>query len=248
MRSRLSERDAAQELDAGWVLNEGRCWNFVEQLWPAGNLIDSGFDISAPWGLGVDLGGANSAWGLYQIEYAVDQRTGERIQLLVCKAEWTPHDQAPWIVIEEIKDFTRLCRFRKPMWIKIGADYKTPGGTGYTSEHMFDAAGWGSVVETITGDLGSKDIQHRQAAYLIESSDGVRRFCVSTKLKSHYTGKTRGIMDMLRHDTFPEPGSSHYFRKEKTRGIYHEDSRDQWLYACVGVFPPAYRPQMTYPR
>jgi hypothetical protein len=248
MRDRLSERDAKQELDAGWVLNEGRVWNFEEEMWPKGNLINSRYSDSKPWILGVDLGGADSAWGLYQLEHHKNPDTGQREQLLVAKAEWTPHSTPPWDIILEIKEYTSGNKVSKiPSAVKVGADYKTPGTTGHTAEHMLDQAGWASRVEVIKGWHGAKDVQHRQAAYLIKASNGARQFCVSTQLDSFYTGKTRGLLDMLRHDTFPDPGTPEYFRKEKSKGIYHEDSRDQFLYTCIGVYPPDFRPQMTWP-
>lgn len=249
MRASLSKEDAEQELDALWVIRHGRCWNFVESDWPNGNLINSPFNPNLPYIIGCDLGGADSAWGLYQLEKKWNPQTGVKQELLVLKAEWTPQGIKPFLVLNEVKQFVASSgsQYREPIAVHIGADYKTPGTAGDTAEHMFQAAGWGRNVHTVTGYDASKDVQDRQASFLLHDSLGNIRFCVSRQLKSFYTGPTRGIIDMLRNDTYPEAGGTDYFRKEKSKGIYHEDTRDQFLYTCIGVYPPEFRPQSAYP-
>lgn len=240
MRAKLCGQDAAQELDGLWVLKEGKCWNFVEKNWPHGNLIDSPFDPELPSVLGVDLGGANSAWGVYQLEKHRNPYTGRFQELLVAKAEWTPSGKKPYLVIQEVRDFLSKSKYQNPISIKMGADYNTPGTTGHTAFHMFSEIGWNNV-HMITGWDAAKDVQDRQASYLIEDSTGVRRFCVSNQFQSFYPGKSRGLLDMLRHDTYPDAGTTRdYFRKEKSSGLFHEDSRDQWLYTVIGVYPPQF--------
>jgi hypothetical protein len=247
MRRKLTTGAAEQELDAMWVQLEGRVWEFVEDIWPNGNLIDRPYNPKKPYMIGVDLGGAESAWGLYQKESCHHPRRGI-IDVLVLKAEWTPHGRNPWLTIPEIKKFTsESFAWRNPIKIMVGGDYKTPGNTGDKGEHMFVTHGWDSYVETVTGYDGLKDVQHRQAAYIMCNSENIRQFAVSTRLKSFYTDGTRGVMDMFRNDTYPDSGTD-YFRKEKSKhGIFHEDSRDQFLYMVMHANPAEYRPQMKWP-
>jgi hypothetical protein len=241
MADKLSETDARQELLGEWVARDGRVWEFVEADYPHGNMVDLPFDPMKPWILGVDLGGANSAWGLYQKE---NLPTGRRkLDCLVLKAEWTPDSVPPWKILQEVKEYTSHGRFSNPAAIKIGADYRTPGNAGDTAEMMFSKVGWNNAVETITGWYASKDVQDMQASYIVCNSVGERRFCISKQLESFYPGPTRGLLDVMRHDTYPEPGSVDYFRKDKGAGIFHEDSRDQFLYTAVSVYKPSYRPQ-----
>jgi hypothetical protein len=243
MVGQLSDSDARQELLGEWVARDGKVWQFVEEDWPNGNMVDIPFNRNKPWILGVDLGGADSAWGIYQKEDLGRSRIKTRA--LVLKAEWTPQGVPPWQVLHKIKDYASGGRFNSPMAIKVGADYKTPGNAGDTAEQMFHNIGWGQrgEVETITGWYASKDVQDMQASYIICNSAGERRFCISKQLDSFHQGSTRGMLDLMRHDTYPDPGAKDYFRKEKGQGIFHEDTRDQFLYVAVSVYPPTYRPQ-----
>jgi len=240
MREELSSEDALQELDAGWVPKTGACWNYVEEDWPRGNLLDKPYDQRKEFILSVDLGDTESCWQLYQFE-RVDGR-----QLFCLKAEWTPHGKEPWLVLDEIRRFVSHARpqFRNPIEIHIGHDYGTPGNTGETADMMFAKMPekWDRFVSMVTGWEGRKHVQDMQASYLLCNSAQHRTFVVSKQLKSFYTDKGRGIIEMLRHDTYPDPGASDHFRKEKKQGIFHEDSRDAFLYACVGVYPPDFKP------
>jgi hypothetical protein len=242
----MSDQDVRSMLLGEWVDKEGKCWKFVEELFPAGNLIDIPYDPTVPYILGVDLGSANSAWGLYQRH---DLPVGNRKRgCLVLKAEWTPHDVPSWEILRQVQEYTSTNRYPIPQAIKIGHDYKSGGSTGVTADHIFsNVLHWNNRVEIISGWTGNKDIQDYQASYAICNSIGDRRFLISTQLESFYPGPTRGLMDVMRHDTYPDPGQgTDYFRKEKSKGIFHEDSRDGWLYVMVSVFPPNYRPQETW--
>jgi hypothetical protein len=250
LHNRLAEDMTSEEVRAmlmgEWVDKEGKCWKFVEELFPAGNMVNLPYDENIPYILGVDLGSANSAWGLYQRH---DLPMGNRkIGCLVLKAEWTPHDVPSWEILRQVQDYTKGNRYPIPQAIKIGHDFKSGGSTGVTADHIFsNILHWNSRVEIISGWMGNKDIQDYQASRAICNSVGERQFLISTQLESHYPGPTRGLMDVMRHDTYPEPGKGRdYFRKEKGTGIFHEDSRDQWLYTMVSVFPPTYKPQENW--
>jgi hypothetical protein len=246
MAGELSEADLRQELLGQWVAKDGKVWEFVEEPWPYGNMVDIPYDPNKPWILGVDLGGANSAWGLYQKENL--EHGNKRLDCLVLKAEWTPSHVFPPRIIQEIKDYTSASRFNRPSAIKIGSDFSSPGPAGDSGQQMFYNAGWGQngEVDSITGWHARKEVQDMQASYIICNSQQERRFCVSSKLDSFYKGASRGLLDVMRHDTYPDPGSKDYFRKEKGQGIYHEDSRDQFLYVAVSVYPPTYKPQENW--
>jgi hypothetical protein len=240
----MSAQDVETMLGGTWGSHDGACWDFLEEEWPRGNMVDLPYQPQLPYILGVDLGGTDSAWGLFQ---KVDLTTGmKKVPCLVLMAEWTPHKKKPWGVIDDIKAFTSSSTFRDPEHIYIGVDYKTPGGTGDTPMEMFAQAGWGTRARIVSGWTAGKDIQDMQASALIHNAAGQRRFCISKRLKSFYPGPTRGLLDVMRNDTYPEPGYPHYFRKEKDDGIFHEDSRDYFLYATVSINPPKYRPQENW--
>jgi hypothetical protein len=244
MIGKLDAAAARQELLAEWVAKDGKCWEFVDQPWPIGNRIDAPYDPNRPFMLGVDLGGSDGAYQLYQMERRANPMNGGILEnLLVIKAEWTPQQRQPWLTVRDIQEYTSHGSCQRPARIMIGADYRMPGTTGDTAEMMFSKAGWGGVVEMVTGWEASKDVQDQQASYIICNSAGERRFCVADQLESFHPGATRGIVDMLTNDTYPEPGGKDYFRKEKGKGIFHEDSRDAFLYTAVSVYPPSYRPQ-----
>ncbi len=249
MVDNLSESMARQELLGEWVARDGKVWEFSEEQWPAGNMVSLPFNRQRPWILSVDLGGSDGCWQIWQKE---DLMLGQgRIDCVVLKAEWTPQQIDPMIAFNEVLQYTKDCTFRDPSAIKIGADYRTVGPVGGSAEYMFSKiecsnghGNWTKYVENITGWKASKDVQDIQASYIIRNARGLRRFCISTKLESFYKGASRGLMDVMRHDTYPDPGSKDYFRKEKSQGIYHEDSRDAFLYMAVSVYPPEFRPHI----
>lgn len=243
MRGTLSTEHAAQELDADDVSVTGRCWNFVEKQWPEGNLLDRGFDRSKEWILSLDFGPVESAWGIWQFE-RVNGKT-----LFVLKAEWTPHgNKKPWVVLREIQEFTSHGIYKNPLKIHMGHDLNSPGGpSAETADMMFAKLKprWDRYVDAISSDRWEfrKHVQDMQLSYLLCNSNNHRTLCISSKLKSFYTEKGRGVTEMFRHDTYPDPGSKDHFRKEKSKGIFYEDSRDMVLYAAVGVYPPKYESQ-----
>ncbi len=237
----LDESTARQELLGEWVAREGKVWNFVEKDWPHGNMLDVGYNKNQPFILGVDLGGANGAYQLYQFVNA--QGYGQAMKVLCLMAEWTPQGIDPWVVVDKIKQFTSKGICKSPIGIKVGHDVNSPGTTGDIGEFLFSKLGWGNNIEPITGWVARKSVQHHQAAFLICNTAGIRQFCISKKLKSFYKGKTRGLMDCMRHDTYPDAKSKDYFRKEKTKSIFTEDSRDAFLYTAVGVYRPTFKPQ-----
>jgi hypothetical protein len=56
----------------------------------------------------------------------------------------------------------------------------------------------------------------------------------------HGRGKSRGILSVMRNDTFPEPQSTEVFRKDKAQAGVNaiEDDRDAWLYFMILTYPP----------
>jgi len=235
MRSEgLSESEALQELEGWFVSLEGLCWpSFQDTLWPNGNRYDAGFQKGRPWILGVDHGGVDGAWGVFQY---MPSRPHFEGGVLVLMAEYTPGAPA-YRVLPEIKK-----RFGTPSKIFTGADHKTPGNTGFSAEQLFVSHGWsgdnGVDVQRITQGTADKEQQGRVLAGLLLNTLGQRRFCVSSKLESYYAGPTRGVLDVLTSDTWPEAGGNEYFRKEKSKMIFHEDSRDMLLYTVTGLHPP----------
>jgi len=99
--------------------------------------------------------------------------------------------------------------------------------------------GWVNA-ERVTGELADKEMQGNTLARQICNTDGRRQILISRQMACHYPGKTRGALDMLKGDTWPDDSCTTYFRKEKTKGIYHEDTRDEMLYFAIKMWPPAW--------
>lgn len=244
---RYSAEFAAQELDAQWIEAHGRIWTTFNfdgldnelPLWPSSNIHRAvGFNPTLPYVLGVDLGATASAWNLAQPYDAIDQ-LGRRVHhgtVLVTVAEWTPARVSPVMILDEIR---RYAGGAAPAEIWIGHDYKTPGGAESTTPHMaFQQIGWGGAIRTHVGrHTFSKDAQGMAAQAAICNAVGERRYAVSHKIE-RYHEDGRGVLEMLRADTWPERGTD-VFEKSKSMGKKnYEDSRDAMLYLLAGIFPP----------
>jgi hypothetical protein len=227
MIGEISEAEARQYLLGEWVDVEGIIWDtFSEELYPAGNMIDDGgFREGQAYILSVDHGSTDSSWGLWQ---ARGNGTYSRV------AEYTPHQIPAYRIAHEIEK-----RYGKPGKIITGADHVTRGNAGLSADHLFTSMGW-VAADRVTGDIADKEIQGNTLARQLCASTGRRQVLISKQMATYYPGKTRGILDMLKGDTWPDSDCQTYFRKEKGSGIYHEDTRDVVLYFCVVLWPPAW--------
>ncbi len=227
MIDKLSETEAQQELEGWFVSRDGLCWSqFSNDDYPDGNMVDDGgFKAGQPYILSVDHGGANGCWLLLQAR-------GQGQYSLV--AEYTYEGKPAREIVPAIKK-----QYGNPGRIFSGADHVTRGNTGDSAQHLFISHGWDNV-ERITGDMASKEMQGNVLAGLLCNTAGERKLLISKQLESHGPGPTRGVVDLLQHDTWPGAGGKDYFRKEKSKGIMHEDSRDALLYWAIGMFPPVW--------
>jgi hypothetical protein len=106
--------------------------------------------------------------------------------------------------------------------------------------------------QTPSGAFSGKDIQRQAASAMIHNNAGQRRVAVAAKrgsdgiyqiARQHFgEGKVRGILNVMRNDTYPESDSREIFRKDKKeRGENAlEDDRDAFLYWVVCNHPPAW--------
>jgi hypothetical protein len=122
-------------------------------------------------------------------------------------------------------------------------------GTMMPGAPVFQALGWD--YEVPTGIHFSKDFQRQSADALIYNNAGERRFCVAVKdapdrdgqyriAAQHYgEGKTRGLLNVMRNDTYPDPKEKGVFTKDKGKlGVNAlEDDRDAFLYWVVCSHP-----------
>jgi len=227
MVSEISEREARQYLLGEWVDDEGTIWDtFSDEEWPNGNMIDDGgFREGQQYVLSVDHGG-NASWGLWQ---ARGEGRFSRV------AEYTPSKKQPaYRVAAEIEE-----EYGKPARIITGSDHVTAGNVGLSADQLFISRGWPHA-ERVTGDVADKELQGNVLARNLCNTDGRRNILISRQMKCHYPGKTRGALEMLRHDTWPDDGHPYYFRKEKKAGIFIEDTRDEMLYFSVIMWRPSW--------
>jgi hypothetical protein len=253
-KAEMTPESVRQQIFGDDIQLSGMIWKaFREEQWPRGNLmIGHQFDPSKPFYLSFDLGGSQSAAQVYQ--YVDPIHEGRRMfngRLCVCVAEYTPNDVGlPELVSRIVNDYcggydsNRRPR-RNPFKVSVGHDIANPG-TMMPGAPVFQALGWDYQVPT--GISFSKDFQRQSADALIYNNAGERRFCVAVKsdkdrdgsyriAAQHYgEGKSRGIMNVMRNDTYPDPKEKGVFSKDKPKlGVNAlEDDRDAMLYhiAC----------------
>lgn len=256
-RHSMSPELWAQEVLGQFVPQAGRVWTtFREEQWPRGNILeDYEFDPGKPWYLSCDLGGAQSAFGIWQYvnASAIGGRGGQRLAVLV--AEYCPNHIGLGAVLDDI------CRnygggwssdntFRRPpVAAYVGSDVASPGTNGVTGGQVFHEMGLDYVA--VTGERARKDLQRSAALSMILVDSGERQLAVAARrgsdgqyeMRQHFgEGKSRGFLNVMRSDTYPPVSSKDLFWKDKgQRGINAlEDDRDQFLYFAVCEFPPVW--------
>ncbi len=243
----MSPEQVEQELKGNFVALEGQIWNhFVEKPWPLGNIMPNvKYDRTKPFYLSCDLGGSQGSFQIYQLIEPLNPING-RVEmtgkLLCCVEEWTVNNMSFESVLKEI--INAYCdgdpSKRAPVCTYIGHDANRKGDIVAMSASMiFNQLGWNWTFPG--GRLSSKDLQRSHASNLLYQ----RRFVVAANKdnngiyqisKQHYgERKTRGILNMFRRDTYPDPSTGDIFTKDKgSLGISAiEDDRDCFLYVCI---------------
>jgi len=251
----MSPESVQQQVYGLDILVEGRIWKtFVEEQWPKGNLlVGYKFDPTQPFYLSFDLGGAQSAAQVIQyVDPVVDGRRMFNGRLAVVVAEYCPNGVGlPELVSQIVSDYcggydVNRRPKRNPFKVFVGHDIASPGTT-MPGSHVFQSLGW--AWETPGAVWCGKDFQRQSASALIYNNSGERRFCIAAKrgadgryeiAAQHYgEGKTRGLLNVMRNDTFPDADSKEIFRKDKKQMGANalEDDRDAFLYWCVCNHP-----------
>jgi len=256
LREQMMDSQTAQgELYGRFVPAHGRVWDtFVEAPWPDGNIWESGFDPDAPWYLAVDLGGAQGAFQIVQYREPLHPITGRRLfqgKVGVIVAELTPNGVALETVTREIVN--RFCGGdyrRGPIEVLVGHDVASRGTTGIPAAHHFAELGWS--YRTPAGISLDKELQRQVARSLILNSAGERRFCVAAQkdkagnyipIEQVYgQRKVRGVLNVMRNDTYPDSSEKGTFRKDKAKAGANalEDDRDAMLYWMICNHPPTW--------
>jgi hypothetical protein len=134
--------------------------------------------------------------------------------------------------------------------VYIGSDVNHRGLDSDPIARLFVQLGW--PYKYPKGKLSSKELQRQVCSSLILNQAGERRFVVGaskdkngiyTMAKQHYgRGKSRGILNVMRNDTFPDPSSHEVFRKDKREAGVNalEDDRDALLYGMILTYPPVW--------
>lgn len=258
MEANMSPELIRQQTGGQFIHLAGRIWSgFVEAPWPDGNIVEGmSFDPSKPWFLSCDLGGAQ---GAYQIVQYIDPiHNGRRMfdgKLAVVVAELTPNRKGINAVLDEVIEHyaggcdARGIPRRKPEKVFVGRDVNSPGND-IASAAAFGSLGW--EFQTPKQDVFTKDIQHQVATAMMFNNAGQRRFAVAANkdkhgiyqiAKQHFGhGKMRGILNVMRSDTYPDDTQNGIFRKDKAKRGQNalEDDRDCMLYWMVCNHPPAW--------
>jgi hypothetical protein len=223
MESNLSGTYAAQEIYGEWVAQSGRVWaEFSDTDWPHGNMVDQYHNPQLPYIIACDLG-VHSAWLILQHHPQTDG--------WVIIGEYTPDAEGAATTIQRIN-----AEYGHPLKVIAGQDLYTRGIADGQTAHFYFVQAWG-YVPMVTPDkfLAAKDIQHNRLCYAICDSRQQRRLFVSRRMKSHDPDSHRGVLDMMRRDTWDEsPKSGEYLPKDG----HLEHMRDALLYLAVCTWPP----------
>jgi hypothetical protein len=247
MEAQMDELTAQQEIYGKDVITTGRMWDtFVEKPFPEGNIIeDYEFNPELPFFLGVDLGGAQSSIQLYQYITPLHPVTGRQMfqgKLMVMVAEWLANRVGIESVIADIVE--RYCGGDHikyaPELVCIGHDVNASTVTGATGAEVFQGIGWKYAFPR--GLASRKEFQRRSARAMILNNAGQRRFMIAANkdkngiyntVKHMGQNQARGLLDVMRLDTYPDNDDVFNKDKAKLKTGALEDSRDAWLYPVV---------------
>jgi hypothetical protein len=237
LASQMSPQQAEREIDGRWVALEGLVWGtWDDSIWPEGNIHEHTFSAKLPWYLFLDLGVGNGAYVAAQRVDATHR--GRRLfdgGVWVVVAELTPlHDGSASRAFQRLLD-----NFGRPSKVVAGSDINTRASTdGKTAMYFVRQAFGGAVpVVPVQGWIADKQIQYNRLLYMMAAATGERRLCVSKNLISLDGDAGRGVMQLVKQDTWPE-------RAGKARGVFLEKDgrlehiRDALLYGAVHVSPP----------
>jgi hypothetical protein len=251
----MSKEAWEQEVLGRWIQQGGRIWkHFAEKPWPEGNIVeDLDFDPNRGWILSIDAGPASSALQIIQFYEPVHK--GQALfsgKLPVVVSEMVCNDI---LLSEALEEVIRVyCQGdpdnNAPEYVCIGSDVNHRGLDNDPISKLFVELGWPHRYPK--GKLSSKELQRQVCSSLILNQSGERRFAVSAKRdgngvyqinQQHYgRGKSRGILQVMRNDTFPDPQSHEVFRKDKAQAGVNaiEDDRDAMLYWMILTYPPVW--------
>ena len=232
----LTPELAEQELYGRFVMLAGRAWrNYESRLWPDGNRIKVGFNSGRKWYLGVDIG-LRSAWLIIQryraSELGHSMRNDPMLDVIV--GEYQPNNEDTSRTAQRVRH-----DYGVPAQIYIGADSRTRSiQTGVTASFVFTQVFGQVPIVPITGEWSDKQLQFIVASGLLLNTHGERRMCISSDLQSH-DHTHRGIIETLEQDSFSDlPKDGEFLPKDKRVGLGLEDTRDAFLYYCIGAHPP----------
>lgn len=257
MAAMMDEETVKQELLGRFIITTGRMWDkFVEAPWPDGNILESvEFDPDRPFYIGGDIGGGQSAFQIVQYFDPLHPVTGRKMfqgKIACVVAELVPHQMGLEAVMGEVIE--HYCGgdhiATKPKNTIVGHDIESKSVLGPTGAEYFKHLGWPYTWNT--GTSFRKDVQRQVARSMILNSKGERRFCVAANKNKHgvyeiakqHFGqrKQRGILNVMRNDTYPDPNSKEIFNKDKGRAGKNaiEDDRDAFLYWITKNHPPTF--------
>jgi len=231
----MSDTFVAQEIQGQWIRHEGRVWSsFSEADYPEGNMHEATWDAARPWHLGLDLGQGMGHWQIWQYHGRSYPDDPHRVAVVV--AEGMQRHQSIQPVLSLIKE--RYGKNKIPATVAAGHDVGTLGMTGPPPALLLRQMGW--PCRWPTGDLADKSTQGQAMDRLILDTTGARRFAISKNIERHGPRGTWGLLNCMRVDTYPDPGSRAWFVKDKAAASIAncEDPRDSMLYLAVMKHPP----------
>jgi len=264
MASQMDDLTVQQELMGRFVLTTGKQWDtFEEKAWPDGNILeDYEFNPDLPFYLGVDLGGNQSAVQVVQYVEPLHPITGQRLfqgKLAVVVAEYVPNAMGIEVIMQDVVD--RYCdgdhMRHKPQMICVGHDVNAAPVVSANGASYFASLGWPYTWPR--GKMFFKETQRMIARGLILNKKGERRFCVAANknkhgqyeiAEQHYgQNKQRGILNVMRNDTYDESGKDDIFVKDKGKAGKNalEDDRDAMLYWMAINHPMTFNANVNMP-
>ena len=250
----FDERYAEQEIFGRWISLSGRIWDrWSDEIWPNGNVHPHKHDHDKPYYLLLDIGVAGSAWVIVQelpVQFEMINRGYKRDDTIwVATAEFMPSTERGGHITRVLPLIKE--QFGTPIRICCGHDVGNRSLTRGETPRSILSNHFGSIPTTPIGASGNyrsdKILQHAQLSGGIYDTRGRRRFCVSQDYYKHNPETNRGLVQLMKQDTWPSSSDGKIHPNYLPKEGRLEHVRDALLYGSVGVmFKPSYGLKEAY--
>ncbi len=240
----MSAEQIRREIFGEFISLEGRIWKNADltKAWPNGTVNHewTSFRKGQPWWLLCDLGSATGAYVVIQQAKATyrDRLLFDR-PVWVAVADFCPNNDA-----SAARAFSLLKEnYGTPIGVTAGADIGTKAITDGRTVSYFVQQCWGSVpIYPCNESIYNKQLQGDVLEGLLKrGKDNARRFTVARDFEQLQKDSTRGVLQVLEEDEYPEAGKgnqSDVYPKGPNFPLCH--TRDALLMGMSQLSPPSW--------